>query len=558
MDRYGSVQKKYFSTRKRFDLIANGSFYYVDKTLLIKEIVETGTGAFLFTRPRRFGKTTNLDMLDCFFNVDDEDTSTIFNDLKIAQYPEIMEERGKYRVIHLDLSESNAPGLDLQMDRFRIMISRVMEKHAYILSDDDFDEYNRSLFASFRDRTATEAELIESINYLCEWIDRFDHRETVILIDEYDKPVHEAVTNGYYEGFMAFFKMFLESTLKRNQNYTYAVITGVSHISKESIFSGLNNLMEYDVFEELYDEYFGFTEEEISALLGEMGIPADNIDCIRDYYDGYRFGNRDVYNPFSVMNHLRDHERGKRTFKPYWVSSGDTSILSLALSHTDRDFIERVLSLGIPGNMIHADISPYLNMKDVTSGKDEERSEMAVLTLMVTSGYLKAVLCKDGRYDLMIPNTEVFTAFEQISKELRVVDVTTASDLVGSILSLQSERSTEELNRILEGQSPRDHYDERTHKLMLSCLFGYSGYRYQNELASGFGFVDVYVHGVNNGPGMLIELKYTGSEDEDLGELASSALEQIRRKDYSRNIKERHVKVGIAYHMNKASVVISD
>lgn len=216
---------------------------------------------------------------------------------------------------------------------------------------------------------------------------------------------HKADLSGSHDEFFDFFSPFMESLLKTNQDYRFAIVTGVSRISKQTIFSGLNNLMEFDIFQTEYDEAFGFTESEIRGLMSESGIHPDRLDVIRSYYDGYRFGNEDIYNPFSVMRYLQSCKDSNAEPKSYWVQSGDTSLITDTLSKTVPEFRDMIVSLGIPGNTMICRIEPYLSMKDLFS-PDEDVLERAVITLMVTSGYLKAVSVGGREYETSIPNTE--------------------------------------------------------------------------------------------------------------------------------------------------------
>lgn len=432
----------FFQDRSRFHEIANGDYYYVDKSLLIRDILKNGKKAFLFTRPRRFGKTTNLDMLDCFFNMDHIGESRVFEKLRIGQYPEYMSQRGRNRVIHMVFSDTDANNMPLFMDRFSTMISRMLADHRYILDNPDMDPVDRDVFDSLRNKTASESELIASVSYLCEWIHRYDGHETVIIVDEYDKPVQSAFLNDYYKVFMEFFSRFMESSFKTNADYRMAVIGGVSTVSKESIFGGMNNLCEIDIFDPRFDEYFGFTEGEVRDLLKEMDIPESEMSGIREYYDGYLFGNVEVYNPYSVMNHLENRLDGDGRLRPHWVSSGDTKIIANVISKNDRDFRESVISLGVPGNTMLSPVDLHMSFRSIQDGNTEEELRKASISLMVTSGYLKAI--PEGmEYRVLIPNTEVFTAFESIVRDLNIIDTVTASKLVKAILSKDSDSASE-------------------------------------------------------------------------------------------------------------------
>lgn len=539
-----------------FPTLVSGDYYYVDKSLMIKDLVELGDGASLFTRPRRFGKTMNLDMLKTFFDHSVPNGKEIFSGLKVSKYPDVMCHLGKYEVIRMDFTYLESSNMKLFLGCFSDLMSNVFSKYSDILNCETIPEPTRAKFALIMNAQADDSVLLSSMPLLCECINIAYGMKTVILIDEYDKPVHEAYLKGFYDEFMAIYSPFMERTLKANQNYKFAVLTGVSHLSKETIFSGLNNLQEFDIFRTKCDESFGFTEKEVSDLISEIGLPEEQLDVMREYYDGYRFGNEDVYNPYSVMNHLQRLREGVMSPRNHWVQSGDTSLITDVLIRTAPEFRDRILALSIPENSITTSINPRLSLRNIQSSKENVLEETAV-TMMVTSGYLKAVPYDEKKYTITVPNMEVVEAFENLMNNLDIVDKTSVSRLTEYMFNKNGEKATTELNKILDGQSPRDHYDEKVHKFFLSILFGFSGYRYQTELGSGDGYVDLYIKGTRARPGLLMELKYS-DEKCDMSNLARNALKQISEKEYSRNIDESHIIVGIGYHKHSAKVVFGD
>ncbi len=539
-----------------FRTLANGSYHFVDKTLMIKDIIELGDGAFLFTRPRRFGKTMNLSMLEAFFDCGTPDGERLFSGLKISEHPDVMEHQGKYKVIRLNFADIESSDMDEFKECFSLMMSTVYMAFDRIEGCEAIQKAARDQFVAIRDRTADRALMRQSLALLARWAKIAYGMDVVILIDEYDKPFHAAYLNGFYTEFMDFFSPFMESSLKSNPDYRFAVLTGVSRITTGTIFSGLNNLMEFDVFEAMLDESFGFTESEISALILDVGLPEGETEVIRKYYDGYRFGDEDVCNPFCVMSYIQDRLNGQTGTDSYWVQSGDTAIISDVLSRTDPDFRDRILTLAISGNSMERTVDPRLTLRDLQS-TDEDVLEEAVLTLMVTSGYLKAVRSDTGRHIITVPNQEVSEAFENLVQKMSIVASTSVSRLSEYMFRKDAEKATEELNKIMDGQAPRDHYDETVHKFFLSLLFGFSGYRYQTELGSGDGYVDLYIKGAKSRPGLLMELKYSDKKF-DMSKLADSALKQITEKEYSRNIDEAHIIVGIGYHKHSARVAFGD
>ena len=539
-----------------FQTLANGDYHFVDKSLMIKDIVELGKGAFLFTRPRRFGKTMNLSMLEAFFDKDTLDGDRLFSGLKISEFSDVMEHRGKYKVIRLNFADIESFDQAIFLERFSIMMSKIYVRFSRVLECDGVLDDEREQFKAIRSGRANWGLLLDSVSLLSRWVKIAYGTDVVILIDEYDKPVHAAYLKGFYTEFMDFFAPFMESTLKSNPDFSFAVVTGVSRISKETVFSGLNNMREFDIFKSNCDESFGFTEEEVGALISEIGLPSEELDTMRKHYDGYHFGNEDVYNPFCVMSYIQDRLSGQTGTDSYWAQSGDTMMISDVLSRTEPSFRDRILTLAIPGNYLKCKINPRLTIRKLQS-MDEAVLEESTITLMVTSGYLKAIPCDDGDYIITIPNMEVFDGYEELVSDMGISDITSASRLSEFMFRKDAVKATEELNKIMDGQAPRDHYDEKVHKFFLSLLFGFSGYRYQTELGSGDGYVDLYIKGAKSRPGLLMELKYS-DEKCDMSKLADSALKQISEKEYSRNIDETHIIVGIGYHKHSAKVVFGD
>ena len=539
-----------------FKTIASEGYTFVDKTMMIKDIVSFKSGPFLFTRPRRFGKTLNLSMLHCFFDMGHPENRDLFEGLKVSECPDVMSHFGKYKVVHMDFSILESSDMEDFQACLREMISITFSDFMEISESEKITGKDRKLFTDLYDGVADFAQLKLSILRLSQWIEQVYGTKAVILIDEYDKPVIQAYELGFLQEFMIKFKSFMESSLKTNQAYKFTIVTGVSHISKASLFSGLNNLNEFDIFKKEYDEAFGFTESEVSELISRADLPGVDLDTIKSYYDGYRFGDEDIYNPFSVMKYLHDCTRGDYEPKAYWVQSGSTKLITDMLSRTAPDFREGILALGVPGNIINSEVDPYLNFNGLSSNNPTNLKK-AVITLMVTSGYLKAADAVNGKYTISLPNLKVAEAFDAMMSDMNVADKDDASNLIESICSMKADDATGELNRILDGMSPRDHYDESVHKTFMSALLGFSGYRYQAEMGSGDGFIDIYAKGKNGRPGILMELKYSEKEC-DLDQLAEEALGQIRKTDYSRNIDECHIEVGIAFRKHTARIAIGN
>ncbi len=407
-----------------FKTIAGGGYMFVDKTLMIKDIVSYMNGPFLFTRPRRFGKTMNLSMLECFFDMGHPENRGLFEGLKVSEYPEVMSHFGKYKVVHLDFSMLESSDADDFMIRLQNMISMTFGNFKEISTSEKIDAIDRRLFKELHTKKADNAQLMLSILRLSKWIEQVYGAKAVILIDEYDKPAIQACKLGFFQKFIIRFRSFMEASLKTNQAYKFAIVTGVSHVSMASLFGGLNNLKEFNIFDNEFAETFGFTESEVTDLISRTGLPSGYLDTAREHYGGYRFGNKDMYNPFSIVNYLQGCVRGDCEPKTFWTPSEDVPLIADMLRRTAPDFKERILDLRVSDNILKSDIDLYMDFGKLSSDDPDDLST-AVITLMVTSGYLKPADTVFGVYTVSFPNLETAEAFDTMMRDMKIVNETT-------------------------------------------------------------------------------------------------------------------------------------
>ena len=325
---------------------AQAEYYYVDKTLMIKDFLDKKPLVSLFTRPRRFGKTLNMDMLRVFFEISDEDTAKYFYNKKIWQCgEEYTKHQGRYPIIFLTFKDVKFDNWNDTLDKIKSLLQVEYGRHSQILDSDNVPEYEKEYFQKVVRGEAEEVELTASLENLSRMLDECYGAAPIIIIDEYDTPIQEGHTKDFYDEIISFMRTFFSGAFKDNKHITYGFLTGILRIAQESIFSGLNNLVVDSVFDEEYSSYFGFTRDEITDMLKYYGI-TDRYQELTEWYDGYRFGNTDIFNPWSVINYVA---KGC-TPQAYWVNTGRNEILGEVLGAAGEDVSEKLNVLMQGGN----------------------------------------------------------------------------------------------------------------------------------------------------------------------------------------------------------------
>ena len=402
-----------------FETIIRNGYFYVDKTLMIKELIDSASVAILFTRPRRFGKSLNMSMLKTFFEIN-PDTADLFHDLKIWQCGEKYRRlQGKYPVIYLSFFDFSEPNWEQALGYLKKRIADEFIRHDVILSGDCLKPVEKIIFQSVQNRAADLADYKGSLKDLSKWLYRYYGVKPIILIDEYDKLVQKAQSSNYYDEMMDFLKGFYTGGLKDNPNVMKGILTGVlriacSYMSTESIFTGMNNFDVYSVFSSTYGEYFGFTVDEVQVM-AELYGSAQDMDELRDWYDGYYFGKTDIYNPWSVSQYFAKD----RVAEAYWLSTSGNDIIHTMLQYVSPKLLKDLTAL-VQGESITATIPVELAYPNL--GKD--RSGNALYAVLLMTGYLKKVNEEkfDGnertgqnlkyRCELMIPNREIMEVYQ--------------------------------------------------------------------------------------------------------------------------------------------------
>lgn len=533
---------------------AQSEYYYVDKTLLIKDFLDQKPLVSLFTRPRRFGKTLNMDMLRVFFEISDEDTSVYFRDKAIWKAgKEYQFHQGRYPVVFLTFKDVKFDTWGATLDKIRALLQDEYGRHQILLSSDKLAGYEKDFFSKILNGTANEVELASALERLSKMLRVHYGTAPVIIIDEYDTPIQEGHSKDFYEEIIGFMRNFFSGAFKDNRNLSYGFLTGILRIAQESIFSGLNNLVVNSVMDEAYDKYFGFTGEEIHKMLGYYGALEKEAE-LKDWYDGYIFGKKEIYNPWSVINYV---SKGCVP-QAYWVNTGKNEILEDVLKTATDEVTERLYAL-LQGTDVVARIDQNVVYRSLTEDPAN------IYSLLLVAGYLKVTkkdLQGDGSYlcKVSIPNREIAAVYksEILSHLLQIGAIarTTANKIAESLYANDYKKLQVAIAEYMD--KTISFYDAGAegfyHGLVLGLIALMDNqYRIQSNRESGDGRYDIgLIPRTNCYPGILIELKWKRRlEAEALDALAEEALDQIDQKRYDSELKAVGIKdimkFGIAF-----------
>ena len=542
---------------------AQSEYYYVDKTMLIKEFLDKKPLVSLFTRPRRFGKTLNMDMLRVFFEISDEDTSRYFMDKNIwkcgAQY---QAHQGKYPVIFLTFKDVKFDTWKATIDKIRGLLQEEYGRHQELLISDRISQYEKEYFSKILDATANEVELTSALERLSKMLATHYEKSPIIIIDEYDTPIQEGYSKDFYDEIISFMRNFFSGAFKDNKNLSYGFLTGILRIAQESIFSGLNNLTVNSVMDEEYSQFFGFTSDEVKVMLEYYNM-SDKENELKDWYDGYRFGNEEIYNPWSVINYI---SRGGIP-QAYWVNTGKNEILDDVMRTSTDDIAERLHAL-LQGESVIARIDQNVVYRSLA----EEPSN--IYSLLLVAGYLKTQkkeLQADGAYlcEVSIPNKEIASVYKNeilsYFLQIGVITRTTANKIAESLYANDYKKLQKAIAEYLDKSI--SFYDGGAegfyHGLMLGLIALMDNqYKIKSNRESGDGRYDVCL--IPRGkryPGIILELKWKEKLKEDaLNKLGEDALAQIDNLRYDLEMKEDGItnilKFGIAFSGKKVVVKI--
>lgn len=537
---------------------AQSEYYYVDKTLLIKEFLDQKPLVSLFTRPRRFGKTLNMDMLRVFFEITEEDTGKYFKDKAVWQCGEAYRShQGKYPVIFLTFKDVKFDTWEATLDKIRGLLQAEFGRHQELLHSSKIAKFEKEYFARIMDGSANTVDLTSALENLSKMLAKHYEKAPIIIIDEYDTPIQEGYTRDFYDEIIGFMRNFFSGAFKDNKNLSYGFLTGILRIAQESIFSGLNNLTVYSVLDEEYDRFFGFTYAEVHEMMEYYGVSEKEAE-LKEWYDGYLFGSEEIYNPWSVINYIA---KGC-TPQAYWVNTGKNEILEDVLKVATNDITEKLYAL-LQGERVIAKIDQNVVYRSLS----EEPAN--IYSLLLVAGYLKIPkkeLQADGTYlcEVSIPNREIAVVYKgeilshllQIGAITRTTTNTIAESLYANDFRKLQKAITEYMDKSIS------FYDSGAegfyHGLMLGLIALLDNrYKIKSNRESGDGRYDIsLIPRDNNYPGIIMELKSeTGLNDEELEALVVTALQQITTKRYDMEMKNDGIvnilKLGIAFSGKK-------
>ena len=550
---------------ENFEKLRQEDFYYIDKTRLIEQLLTRWGEVNLFTRPRRFGKSLNMSMLQSFFEIGKD--KTLFDGLRISDNQELCEKyQGKFPVVSVSLKGINGATYE-EARRFLIKTINEEARRLSVLSDStELDETDHELLTQLKKKEMTNDSLVYSIRELTELLEKHYGRKVIVLIDEYDVPLAKANENGYYDEMVLLIRNLFENALKTNSSLKFAVLTGCLRIAKESIFTGLNNFKDYSITDKSFDETFGFTDAEVRELLRYYG-QEKYYETVKEWYDGYRFGNVDVYCPWNVINFCSDHlaDPGLEP-KNYWANTSGNSVISHFIDSVGKPqkLTRMELEQLVNGGIVQKEINSELTYKELYSSIDNLWS-----TLFMT-GYLTQRGEPSGnRYNLVIPNREIRNIITnhilKMFKENVKDDGKTVSDLCDALLNKNPEKVelifTEYMKKTI---SIRDTFARKPtkenfyHGLLLGILGFKENWSVMSNRESGDGFGDILIRIEDEDVGIVIEVKY--ADDGNLQGECEKALQQIIDIRYTEALEQEGIhtiiKYGIACYRKKCKVLM--
>lgn len=535
--------------------LATTGYYYVDKTLMIRDFLDKKPMVSLFTRPRRFGKTLNMDMLRVFFEKTNEDTSVYFKDKQIWQCGDYYtKHQGQYPVIFLTFKDVKSMTWEETFQKIRRLISLEFIRHNELETSSVLTAYEKEQYHLLAGDSGDEVDCQMGLQLLSLLLHKHYGRECIIIIDEYDTPIQQGHTCNFYPEIVNFMRNFFSGGLKDNPHLAFGFLTGILRVAKESIFSGMNNLKTYSILDDGYSSYFGFTEKEVKDMLRYYGKD-DKYNELSEWYDGYRFGNTEIFNPWSVINYISDN-----CFpKAFWQSTGSNEIIGEIIQAATPEITKDLYKL-LCGEKIAAYIDTGVIYPEV------QNNPYSIYSFLLVAGYLKVANIypqSDGNFmcDVAIPNKEITFVYEK-----EVLNRTNQNSLAISISQAIFSKDTQKLQALLEdfmvkSISSIDGSNEGFYHGMMLGLCAILGNRYKirSNRESGLGRFDIQLMPLTKGmPGFIFEFKHTKDEHTDLSALADSALQQIEAKKYDTELRDNGVNsiisIGIAFR-GKSAVV---
>ena len=550
---------------ENFEEIRKEDFYYIDKTGLIIELLHNWGAVNLFTRPRRFGKSLNMSMLEHFFSLDGD--KSIFNGLDISKETALCEEyMGKYPVISVSLKGIDARNYEMAFEMAVQIMKRVPAKVQYLLESAALSEQDKAEYRKLLDDNMSEAVFCNSLKVLSELLEKHHGTKVILLIDEYDVPLAKAHANGYYDQMISLIRSLLGEALKTNNSLKLAVLTGCLRISKESIFTGLNNLKVLTIADERFDEYFGFTDKEVRGLLEYYDV-ADHYEEVKRWYDGYQFGNEEVYCPWDVLNHC-DRIRSEPHVQPenYWINTSSNDAVKQFIQESANATTKREIERLVAGEVIMKEIHQELTYSEIYQTIDN------IWSLLFTTGYLTQRGRAEGRQmKLAIPNLEIRDIYVTQIMEFFKENVREDGDTLNRFCDALRNKDEENVEKIFteylrktisirDTAVKTDMKENFYHGVLLGILGVKNRWGISSNREMGEGYADILAEPDTGDMGIIIEVKY--AHDGDLDAACKEALKQIEYTRYEDDLEddgvENILKYGIACYKKRCRVMLAE
>ena len=541
-----------------FKRMVDNEYYFVDKTLMIKELLENKETVNLFTRPRRFGKTLNMSMLQRFFEATEKSNAYLFDGLKIAAYPEYMAYQGQHPVISISLKSMKQASYTDAFYMYKNLIAKEYEKHKIILESNQILESEKEIFRNIMEQRADQNVYLNSIRTLSDILAKYYKKNVIILIDEYDVPLENAYHEGFYDDMTNLIRSCFESALKTNPSLEFAVLTGCLRVSRESIFTGLNNLKTYSITKNKFSQYFGFTQEEMKEILQAFSLE-QYAGTIAKWYDGYRFGLTEIYNPWSVLNCIDSYlQNDMVACEPYWSNTSSNRIVKRLIEESNERTKSMVEEL-INGTPIHTQI-----FEDVTYGTIDVNQDY-IWSFLLFTGYLKIISCEtigdETYYDMVIPNVEIKSIYKNTIRSWFIdhINRDSRTNILESVIHADAEKLEDLLCTWLTNTiSCFDEQENYYHGFVTGLVSGFNGYMVVSNRESGNGRFDLVVKQRSRWHhAAILEFKVVEKYNQ-MTKACEDALKQIEEKDYEASLRDEQyeniAKLGICFCQKRCRV----
>ena len=528
---------------KSFSRLVEGNYYFVDKTLMIKEFLDRGTDVTLITRPRRFGKTVNMSMMAEFFDIT-KDSKKIFNGTKIMETP-YAAEINQYPTIFISFADAKRDK-ETVVSTIRTQIQNQWDKYDFVFENlKGFKKTNyERLYEVLADNNKNNLKGIDdAISFLMERMEDYYGKEVMVFIDEYDTPFVEAHTGGFYDEVRGGLAGLLHNSLKTSTSLKYAMLAGIQRVAKENIFSDLNNLDVYTVIDNDYSEYFGFSIEETKELLEYYDLELN--DEVKEMYDGYKMGDKEIYNPWSILNYAR-----RKVLVPYWVNTSANTMLKQAIEKADYDFKKQYEKL-IKNNYLETRVVLQTSFYEVANTPN-------LWGMFVSAGYLtvtKSIDALNDQYRVEIPNKEIRKEFINLTEYYLALQTGQLNDVVYNLLQEDRDEFFDSYQNILMLPSYHDLNDENSYHMMMlgMCICLSNNYKVISNREEGKGRCDIIIQAKDEKKtSFVIEFKYFKEDKKDfekaLDKLSNEAIQQIKDRKYDYNLKGKVIYIGLAHH----------